>query len=376
MDIAPTPVKVQVDPEEINPSNEEEMSPPGSHSGVIEGQPEQRLDPSSEIQQGRPTSPNAEATTGIAFSGGGIRSAAFCSGALRRMLQDDVPLEYLSCVSGGGYTGAAFLDWKKRAKQSRTTDQEWQKLFFENMRNNAGYLCNWQSPWRGICQSIYFTFLLIFVVIILPCVLWLPSAFPVAVFVDFCFGCILRENNTCSPSVSMGTRTSFLILDLYGDCQPPGRRVALFVITFALWIVFLILSRIKHSRNIIECRRVFRFLSVFNSLVLSLTFWPWVEHDFLSPLRTWVKVLVFIIFLVFPFFFPIVRNVAAIFIFLYAYTLVVSWRVFKGDLFGVLPYSDEVFYPILIGCAISIILFPFIGPLHQSVFNIYYRFVS
>ena len=311
----------------------------------------------------------APATTGIAFSGGGIRSAAFCSGALRKMLQDKVPMEYLSCVSGGGYTGAAFLDWKKR---KGPTDQ-WHGEFFENMRNNAGYLCNWQSPLWGICQSFYFTFLLIFVVIILPCVLWLPNAFPVAVFVDFCFGGILRENSTCPPSVSMGTKTSFLILDLYGDCQPPGRRVALFVTTFALWVVFLILSRIK---CLIKGQNWSRFFSILSGLVLALTFFPWVTHDFLWPLRTWIKVLVFIIFLVLPFFFPIVRNFAAIFLFFYAYTLVVSWRVFKGDLFGVLPYSDEVFYPILIGCAIVGILFPVIGSIHQSLFNIYYRFVS
>ena len=314
-----------------------------------------------------------EATTGIAFSGGGIRSAAFCAGALRKMLQDNVLLEYLSCVSGGGYTGAAFLDWKKhpelRPKELGTTDKEWQKGFFEQMRNNAGYLCNWQSPWRGICQSIYFTFLLIFVVIILPCVLWLPNAFPVAVFVDFCFGEILRENSTCPPSVSMGAKTSFLILGLYGDCQPPGRRVALFWITFALWVFCFILSRIKR-------RNWFRFFSILSGLVLALTFFPWVTHDFLWPLRTWIMVMVFIIFLVLPFFFPIVRNFAAIFLFFYAYTIVVSWRVFKGDLFGVLPYSDEVFYPILIGCAIAGMLFPVIGSIHQSLFNIYYRFVS
>lgn len=55
-----------------------------------------------------------KSSTGVAFSGGGIRSAAFCSGALRKLLQDDVPFEYLSCVSGGGYTGAAFMDWKFR----------------------------------------------------------------------------------------------------------------------------------------------------------------------------------------------------------------------------------------------------------------------
>ena len=86
--MADTPVTVQIKPEATTG-----ISPPGTSSGVIEGQPfEQRLDPSPEIQQGGPISPRPEATTGIAFSGGGIRSAAFCSGALRKMLQDNVLL--------------------------------------------------------------------------------------------------------------------------------------------------------------------------------------------------------------------------------------------------------------------------------------------
>ena len=41
--------------------------------------------------------------TGLAFSGGGIRSAALCSGVLRRLLRDNAEVDYLSCVSGGGY---------------------------------------------------------------------------------------------------------------------------------------------------------------------------------------------------------------------------------------------------------------------------------
>ena len=52
--------------------------------------------------------------TGLAFSGGGIRSAALCSGVLRRLLKDNAKVDYLSCVSGGGYTGTSFLDWKYR----------------------------------------------------------------------------------------------------------------------------------------------------------------------------------------------------------------------------------------------------------------------
>ena len=51
---------------------------------------------------------------GVAFSGGGIRSAAFCSGALRWLLENkkELKLDYLSCVSGGGYTGSAYVQWK------------------------------------------------------------------------------------------------------------------------------------------------------------------------------------------------------------------------------------------------------------------------
>ena len=52
------------------------------------------------------------AQIGVALSGGGIRSAAFCSGALRRLLQKNVKIDFLSCVSGGGYTGSAYVDWK------------------------------------------------------------------------------------------------------------------------------------------------------------------------------------------------------------------------------------------------------------------------
>lgn len=37
---------------------------------------------------------------GLAFSGGGIRSAAFCSGVLRRLLKRKVKIDYLSCFQG------------------------------------------------------------------------------------------------------------------------------------------------------------------------------------------------------------------------------------------------------------------------------------
>jgi hypothetical protein len=48
-------------------------------------------------------------TAGLALSGGGIRSAAFCLGALQALAEHKViaQIDYLSTVSGGGYIGTA-----------------------------------------------------------------------------------------------------------------------------------------------------------------------------------------------------------------------------------------------------------------------------
>jgi hypothetical protein len=48
-------------------------------------------------------------TTGVALSGGGIRSAAFCLGALQALAVNDAVegIDYLSTVSGGGYIGSS-----------------------------------------------------------------------------------------------------------------------------------------------------------------------------------------------------------------------------------------------------------------------------
>lgn len=54
--------------------------------------------------------PDGAALTGLALSGGGIRSAAFALGVLHSLLKRQIlyRLDYLSTVSGGGYIGAAW----------------------------------------------------------------------------------------------------------------------------------------------------------------------------------------------------------------------------------------------------------------------------
>src|SRR5579872_663608 len=48
---------------------------------------------------------------GLAFSGGGIRSATFNLGVLQGLAEHEVlkEVDYLSTVSGGGYIGAWFI---------------------------------------------------------------------------------------------------------------------------------------------------------------------------------------------------------------------------------------------------------------------------
>jgi hypothetical protein len=56
---------------------------------------------------------NQDKWMGVALSGGGIRSATFCLGALQRLAKAGLltHFDYMSSVSGGGYTGASLQWW-------------------------------------------------------------------------------------------------------------------------------------------------------------------------------------------------------------------------------------------------------------------------
>jgi Patatin-like phospholipase len=70
--------------------------------------PEPPLDPNDPNYDKTRPQPVPCTVTGLAFSGGGIRSAAICLGALQALhARNIVPsIDYISTVSGGGYIGA------------------------------------------------------------------------------------------------------------------------------------------------------------------------------------------------------------------------------------------------------------------------------
>ncbi|XP_065189494.1 uncharacterized protein LOC135820113 [Sycon ciliatum] len=70
-------------------------------------------------------------TFGLGLSGGGFRSASFCAGVLKGILDSKQELDYLSSVSGGGYIASSYLDWKYR--EGGKDEPKWHKAYFGRM---------------------------------------------------------------------------------------------------------------------------------------------------------------------------------------------------------------------------------------------------
>ncbi len=85
----------------------------------------------------------------LCFSGGGIRSGSFQMGVLRALEENNVlrEVDYLSTVSGGGYTGSAFMTHMTANNGDRGKSIDQLEL---KMRANANYL------FTTFASSVYF----------------------------------------------------------------------------------------------------------------------------------------------------------------------------------------------------------------------------
>lgn len=75
----------------------------------------------------------------LALSGGGIRSACFCLGVVSSMLKNGCwsDIDYISSVSGGGYTAAALA---RHMGSGQPLDQEMIEATLEKMKEQGGFL--------------------------------------------------------------------------------------------------------------------------------------------------------------------------------------------------------------------------------------------
>ena len=303
--------------------------------------------------------------TGLAFSGGGIRSAAFCSGVLRRLLERNVEVDYLSCVSGGGYTGTAYLDWKYREekKTSHEGDEgedhraKWHDDFFRYVRERAGYLCHWEKPLEGILDTIVLLGLVLLVNFIEPIIMWGSYACPIAYIIDLLFGMYLREKLNCDDvaAAKSGQQRNASSRDQNVTTQEIRQHclsrqgtkdsdtIILFSILLILFIIFFILARKSSRTRRKRYATLLSFIHTTLAIFLALTFLPFAIHDFIVKIPLWTQYLIAFLAIIVWFFLPLLRTKTSYVLIVYFYSYVIYWKVYEASLVGI-PFSAELFH--------------------------------
>ena len=304
------------------------------------------------------------AQVGVAFSGGGVRSAAFCSGVLRRLLQKNANLDYLSCVSGGGYTGCAYMDWKFR--HGKEDNKEWHFKFFDHLRRRSGIFCDWQRPFHGFLDSVVLFLLPLFVALVLPLFLWAAYACPFAYVIDLCAGSVLRGG-----IITKCDNTTLKLHETVQDCQ--HRREKKAIERFLLFSVPLFVVFLAHFLGSffpkIKCALAFMATSC--GVIFGLLFLPWFFHDVLEFIPTWMKFLIVVPTILLWFAFPVMRTNATLVVIVYFYSYVVMWRVYKDTTFP--HYTHTLFTQLMWLSGLILFVSPLIGTIQQRLGHIYNR---
>ena len=294
---------------------------------------------------------------GVSFSGGGTRSAAFCSGVLRRLLQKEVQIDYLSCVSGGGCSGSAYVDWKYR--HGKKDNKKWHQGYFNHLRENAGLVCNFQKPCRGFAEFVVICAMILFVSVIAPFILWGSYAYPLAFVIDYVFGDVVRGGTrSCQEVASESPNITFE--DCEESRQTPyimNRRFALFAapLVFA-FICFVLKGYVRKGK------RLLHWLLLLSASLFGVLFFPWFLYFSLRFLPDWMKIVLVLPILFIWISFPLARRNATLMIVIYLYSFTTHSRIYRMSVFGVI-YTKNTFNYLL---SVSVILL-WIGPLIEAI---------
>ncbi|KAL9964313.1 hypothetical protein ACROYT_G027937 [Oculina patagonica] len=300
---------------------------------------------------------------------------------MRRLLQKGITPDYLSCVSGGGYTGTAYLDWKYRNEQK--DDPKWHKEFFDHMCRRAGMVCNWQNPLEGFLDTIMILSLMIFVAIILPCFIWFGFAFPTAYIIDYFFGDLLRYPFTCpdakthnftSAEKAQNTEVSKLFnMTNQIECVPTLAPEMYFTfMTFAfLFIMFLLFFVITKVAG--PSLKPFA-ICLFNltGFVFAMVFLPWFIEEYVVVTPMWLNALILVLSIFLWLGIPPLRDKASLAMIVYLYAYVVKWRVYKTAVLSV-EFSDARFNVLMWISGILIWANPFLGVFQRNALGAYQR---
>ncbi|XP_078355309.1 uncharacterized protein LOC144639920 [Oculina patagonica] len=324
-------------------------------------------------------------STGLAFSGGGIRSAAFCSGILRRLLESEVEVDYLSCVSGGGYTGTAYLGWKYREERRQGSDREarrdWHKEFFDHMRDRTGYVCNWKKPFQGIFDTIVLSCLVIAVAFVQPLIIWGSYACPVAFMIDLLFGKYLRDEVDCDTMAKASAETSGKTLSdvqaIRKHClaQQGTERIYTFILFAVLFLLFITFYVIVQLTRLSTLRRHFLRVSQYTfGAFLALTVIPFSIHDYFYKLPLWAEILFVPVGVIVWMVLPLLRSKTSYVLIIFFYSYVTQLKVYEGqELKNGIVFSDRLFNRLLFASGFVLWIVPIVAPTHERLVHVYNR---
>ncbi|MBF0295719.1 MAG: patatin-like phospholipase family protein [Magnetococcales bacterium] len=124
--------------------------------------------------------------TGLAISGGGIRSATFSLGIVQYLGERGLypQFDYLSTVSGGGFLGSCLTSWYTASTASKcnpefpfTHGKQVESRPFQHLRNFSNYLAPSGSLLDNMRMlAIFIRGLLFNMLLVLPFILWLAAA--------------------------------------------------------------------------------------------------------------------------------------------------------------------------------------------------------
>ena len=297
-------------------------------------------------------------------------------------------MDYLSCVSGGGFTGAAYLDWKCHEKKKVDSKEgqgngDWHENFFNHMKDRSGYICDWTGVCKGFCDTLVFFTLMALVLVVLPVINWGTYAFPVAVMIDlFGIGNLMRKSADCDAVLERQREINASAVpdkDLIDRCLSGNHKrdiTILFCSLFAGFIVlYVVISKLKKEFLKHPCfKSVLLLFEYAAACVLIFTFIPFTIYDFFAKIALWQQVLVGIIAVIVWVAIPFLRKKTSYVLIVYAYSFVIYWRVFRVDVPGFFfKQEDHLSHWLLCFSGVALMISFFTTNLKEELVHRYFR---
>lgn len=295
-------------------------------------------------------------------------------------------MDYLSCVSGGGFTGTAYLDWKCREKKKKEDKREgegeggWHEKFFNHMKDRSGYIFDRSGFCKCPCDTIVFTLMAV-VLVVHPVIIWGTYAFPVALMIDLCWiGNLMRKSADCDAALERQREINPSAVpdnDLIDRCLSGNHKRDITILFFSLFAIFVVLyvvnSILKKKLNCLWVKHVLQLIQYAVACVLIFSFTPFTIYDFIVKIALWQQILVGILVGILWVTFPFLRRKTSYVLIVYWYSFVIYLRVFRVDLPVPIKHEDRHFHWLLFASGVVLMTSFFTTNLKEQLVHSYFR---